>query len=324
MKKIFLLAFAAVGLLFAACSEDEDGFNTGAAIVLVKQPTGEKPDSVRENKTLYVPIKVEGEQNGAIEVTVEVSSNREDYVEDKDYIVTSHHVRIPAHKDSVNVEVRLVDEKIINPDAEDLERVLTVKIVSVQGAKIDALRGSANFRIIDNDNSVYERMAGEWNVYAVNGFTGSAAPQAAWTVEWETYDYEEELYETEYKLSPWPDGDGNLLDVATYGKLPLRFKSVMVDGKEKVTVSFRCGAVVATGLDYDDSADHSNEDKQNCSIRLISYGMGPVTTGNITGTVNETYDRVVFDMPVIGEVVTKSNQSLYTLYYWYNIVMTKK
>ncbi len=324
MKKIFLLAFAAVGLLFTACSEDDDDFNSGSATVFVKQPTGERPDSIRENKTLYVPIKVEGEQNGPIEVTVEVTSNRSDYVEDKDYIVTSHSIRIPAGKDSVNVEVRLVDERVINPTEEDQQRVLTVRIVEAQGASVDAVRGSADFRIIDNDNSVYERMAGEWEVYAVNVLSDAADNAMTWVTTWSTYDYEDDLYETEYKVAPWASADGEMLDASLYGNLPLRFKSVMIDGKESVTVYFRCGSIVATGLDYDDSADHSNADEQDCSIRLMSYGMGPVTSGNITATVNETYDRVEFDMPVLGEILTKSNVSIGLMYYWDRIVMVKK
>ncbi len=315
------MTLAAVGMLFTACSDDDD-FNTGDATVYVQQPVGEEPDSVRENKTLYVPIMVEGVQNGPINVTVEVVSNSADYVEDKDYIVTSHKVRIPEGKTSVNVEIRLVDERIIND--EDNERMLTVRIISANGAEISADKGEASYRIIDNDNSVYERMSGDWTVTAYNGFSETMEP-FTWNTVVETYDFEDDLYESEYKILSWADGGGNLLDNTVYGTMPLRFKSVFVGGKEKVEVSFRLGSVIATGLNYDSSADQSDADKQDCSLRIISLSsMGLITSGKITGTVSDSYDRIEFAMPLVGEVISKSNQTVTYMFWWERIVMEKK
>ncbi len=319
MKKIFLLAIAAVGLCFTACSDDDD-YNTGAATVYVQQPDGERIDSVRENQTLNVPVVVDGTQNGPIRVTVEVVSNQGDYVEDRDYIVTSHTVSIPAGKKSVDVEIRLVDERIINK----AERVLTVKIVDVKGADVDAARASADFRIVDNDNIVYEMMSGEWTVSAMNYFTGQ---MFTWTSTLDTYDYDDEMYESAYKLHPWYDASGVQLDTATFATMPLRYKSVKVGGKEKVEVYFRCGTVVVSGLNFDTSADQSNTNLQDCSIAIVSLsGMGNIVASgmNIVGTVNDTYDRIEFNMPIVGQIYTKSNGDAGQMYIWSNVVMTKK
>ena len=316
MKRIYLLTVICSGLFLASCSNDDD-FNTGKASVFMKQPENAAMYEVKENKLFKVPVAVNGEQNGPIRVKVEVSSNNPEYVKDKNFIVTSSSVIIPAGKKEVGVEILLVDERIIN----DTERILSVKIVSAEGATIDSDLSSVSINILDNDNTPYDRITGKWSVSIINGFTGSPF---TWEAEISGYDDADENYGKEYLLSPLCDANGNIISLETGNvAIPVKFKSAVVGGKEKVELKIDCGTIIAEGINFDSTGDDPN--LQDCRLRIVSLGVtGMITSGQITGVVNDTYDKVEFDMPIVCEIITKTNQVYGTMFYYDRLVMNMK
>lgn len=315
MKYIHSLLIVCAVIFLTACSDD-DNMNTGHALVSMKyaSPT---TITVKENKMFKVPLVVEGEQNGPIKVTVEVTSNSEEYVEDKNFIVTSKTINIPAGKKEVGVEIRLVDDRVIN----DIERILTAKITSAKGAVIDPEASSVNIAILDNDNIPYDRMIGQWGVRIINGFTGEPM---AWEAELIGYDDTDENYGKEYLLTPICDVSGNVIALETGNVgIPVKIKSSNKGGKETVELKINCGTIIAEGVNFDSTGDDPN--LQDCRLRIVSYGVtGKITSGQITGKINDTFDYVEFDMPVVCDVLTKTNEEYTHLFYYGNMVMNMK
>jgi hypothetical protein len=308
MKRIYLLMAICAGAFLTSCSDDDD-FNTGDANVSMKQPENAARYEVKENKLFKVPVSVNGEQNGPVRVTVEVSSNSADYVKDKNFIVTSSTVTIPAGKKEAGIEIQLVDDRIIN----EAERILTVKIISANGANIDSELASVDINVIDNDNTPYDRIIGKWAVSIIDGFTGTPM---AWEAELTGYDDADENYGKEYLLTPLADANGNIISLETGNvAMPIKFKSVNVGGKETVELKITCGTIIAEGVNFDSSGNDPN--LQDCRLRIVSLGAtGMITSGQITGRLSDTFDSVEFDMPVICEILTKTNQT-HGIMFWY-------
>lgn len=317
MKYIHSLLIACAGILLTACSDD-DNMNTGNALVSMKHASPTTIE-VKENKMFKVPLVVEGEQNGPIKVTVEVTSNSEEYAEDKDFIVTSKTVTIPASKQEVGIEIKLVDDRVIN----DNERILTVNIAKVNGAQIDQAKSSVKVIVLDNDNTPYDRMTGTWNISVIDGFSGS---MLAWEAEIQGYDDDDENYGKEYLLSPLFDANGNAitLEDGSYASMPVKFRNYKVGGKDVAEFKIDCGKVIAEGINFDSTGD--NPDLQDCRLRIVSTSASGnlVSTGQITGKVSETFDKVEFDMPVLCEILTKTNQTHGIMFWYTNINLRMK
>ena len=304
INHIILLLVCAT-IVLTSCSDD-DKTNTTDAIVSMKQPTMD----VKENKLFQVPIVVSGEQNGPIYVTVDVTTESTNYIKDTDFIVTSYTITIPKHKKEATVEISLKDDRIIN----DNDRILEVKITKAEGASIDNLCATSKVNVIDNDNTPYDRIIGKWAVSIINEFTGTPM---AWEAELTGYDDADENYGKEYLLTPLADANGNIISLETGNvAMPIKFKSVNVGGKETVELKITCGTIIAEGVNFDSSGNDPN--LQDCRLRIVSTSASGnlVSTGQITGKVSETFDKVEFDMPVLCEILTKTNQT-HGIMFWY-------
>ena len=154
--KIYTLLLCAV--LIAACSDDEEQFNSGAATVNLQ----ETAMTVKESAGLCtVPVVVTGEHTGTIRVTFELKDHNAK--EDENYIVTTKTLLIPAGQETMNFEFKTVDDKLVNDD-----RSFDVEIADVKGASIgENKRLTVTFK--DNDSSFYETLSGTWV------FTGTAS-----------------------------------------------------------------------------------------------------------------------------------------------------
>lgn len=286
MKKIYsiltLCLFLSVAL--TSCSDDED-INTGNATVSFL--TAEH--SVKESKGIFnVPIVVSGEQNGPIEVSIEVSSNDANCKEDVHYLVTSKKLIIPANKKEVNVEIKSVDDRVINDD-----RHFSIHIVSAKGASISSSHAVANVTLRDNDDIPYERMGGKWTFTAKN-------------LDWDapmSYDINFNIVEDEsdpsygslITVQPWAifNGDQPIFDED--GKClvhPMTFHHDVKTGK--TTVDMRLGTIMADKIDF--GYDEENKiDLSEASIRSATSGVaGYVYSGIITGEVNEDFTEIKF------------------------------
>ncbi|MBQ8736906.1 MAG: hypothetical protein IJY78_03650 [Bacteroidaceae bacterium] len=296
MKKIFSYLMLCVSVCLLSCSDDEN-LNNGEAMVSMKQ----SELSVKESKGIFnIPLVVTGEQNGPIKIDVEVVSSDADCIEDKHYLVTSKHIVIPESKSESRIEIRAVDDHDINPD-----RSFEVQIKSVKGANIDASNSKTLVTLLDNDNMPYDRMGGTWTVYALEMFNNIPY---SWNTELIVYDEDTEEYGKEFVMGPWVDAAGNPLDVETF-RIPLEFS--YNETTMHASVSIRLGTVMAEGLDFDSSADKSDEDSQSCTIVLGTLSnVGISESGKITGTVSEDFTHIKFNASLLGTIYTKSGKML--------------
>lgn len=131
MKYLKFLVSCLIPLSFIACSEeDEMALNTGNATVSFSQSTIEIKESVT---TINLPITVSGDHNGNIRVSATMTSSSEGIEKDKNVIITTETLNIPAGVESVNLEVRLegvTNEEIVSG------RNITFEIKGAEGASV--------------------------------------------------------------------------------------------------------------------------------------------------------------------------------------------
>ena len=161
MKLYKLSAFVLATAIFASCSEEELSWNSSAATVSMEQAEL----VYKENKGMVnVPIVVDGELNGPVEVTVEVAEIGENpAMEDVHYIVTSKTVLIPADATSGKIEFKTVDDADINE-----ARTFVINIKSVNGATVGET-ASTTVTLKDNDSQFYEKLQGRWKMTSSAG-----------------------------------------------------------------------------------------------------------------------------------------------------------
>lgn len=161
MKLYKLSAFVLATAIFTSCSEEELSWNSSAATVSMEQAEL----VYKENKGMVnVPIVVDGELNGPVEVTVEVAEVGENpAMEDVHYIVTSKTVLIPADATSGKIEFKTVDDADINE-----ARTFVINIKSVNGATVGET-ASTTVTLKDNDSQFYEKLQGRWKMTSSAG-----------------------------------------------------------------------------------------------------------------------------------------------------------
>lgn len=161
MKLYKLSAFVLATAIFASCSQEELSWNSSAATVSMEQAEL----VYKENKGMVnVPIVVDGELNGPVEVTVEVAEVGENpAMEDVHYIVTSKTVLIPADATSGKIEFKTVDDADINE-----ARTFVINIKSVNGATVGEA-ASTTVTLKDNDSQFYEKLQGKWKMTSSAG-----------------------------------------------------------------------------------------------------------------------------------------------------------
>lgn len=298
MKKIYsIITCLAVALsLFTSCS-DEEKINTGSAQVAFAQSELE----VKESKGIfYVPITVSGEQNGTIKLSVSVSSNDADCKEDVNYIITSKNLIIPENTKEVAIEIKAIDDRIINSD-----RHFSLHIENANGATIGGNK-TANITLLDNDDIPYERMGGTWVVSATNILSESGNDPISWETKLTIVEDESDpSYGSVITSAPWAifTGETELSDAEKLFYLTHQMIFHHNESSGKTTVEMKMGSYMASNLNFgmqpifNDKGEKIGEsDCYNASIRSATIGMaGLVYSGTITGTVNETFDEITFN-----------------------------
>lgn len=300
MKKIYTIFVSGIlaSALFSSC-HDTDEVNTADATVAFANPTM----AVKESKGLFnVPIVVTGQQNGTIELDVQIIENDAKCRKDVNFLVTSTHLIIPENKDQVNVEIMTVDDRVINDD-----RTFQLRIVNAKGAKVNKATAITDITLRDNDNIPYERMAGTWTVHAINSLSESGQEPISWTTSITTVEDESDPdYLTALTMSPWAAWDGSIPTFDEKGTTlshPLAFKYDEFTQTATVTLSF--GSYMASGIDFGTGEDGT--DLSNGSVRSATLGMtGLVYSGSMVGKVSKDFDEISFDLPVFGVIFTKS------------------
>ena len=166
MKLTKYLLLACSALFVTACSNDED-WNSASDVTV---QMAESSMSVFENVDLfYVPVEVVGKANGPVRVTIDVTeTSSSPAVSDKNYIITSKTVVIPAGKTEVNIEIAATNDFDFNDD-----RQFTISIASAEGAKIGA-QAVTDITIADDEHVPYQSVIGKWTLSDINYFDGQA------------------------------------------------------------------------------------------------------------------------------------------------------
>jgi hypothetical protein len=282
MKLYKLSAFVLATAIFASCSEEELSWNSSAATVSMEQAEL----VYKENKGMVnVPIVVDGELNGPVEVTVEVAEVGENpAMEDVHYIVTSKTVLIPADATSGKIEFKTVDDADINE-----ARTFVINIKSVNGATVGET-ASTTVTLKDNDSQFYEKLQGRWKM------TSSAG---TWNINIIGAEEGEEGYNEVFQVTGIMGYDWTSMtmfysyDVATKtGYVYIPFGYIFAEG-----VNFGLGGTqdVATGTVVDG---------------YINFD------GGILGTWNEDFTEITFeDKLLYGFLLDNGAPNGYT---WFN------
>lgn len=291
MKRIYSIIMLCLmtAATLVSCSDSEK-FNTGNATVAFKNADL----SIKESKGIfYIPIVASGEQNGPIEVSIEVSANDANCKEDENFMITSKHIIIPADKKEVNVEIKTIDDRIINND-----RHFTLCIANANGASINSSNSKINIALVDNDDIPYERMAGTWIVQATNLLSESGSAPISWEMNINVLDDEDPSYGSILNTTPWAVWDGTTPVFDEAGTmLSHQMTFYHNESTGKTTVDMKMGSVMASNLDFGVGQDGTDLSKG--SVRTATMGMAGLSyTGSITGIVSENFDEIKFSNPI--------------------------
>lgn len=145
MKYRKLLAMCLLPLAFVACSDDDASYNTGEATVEFSQATLEIKESIA---SINLPIVVTGTHDGLIKVSATMTGSNGSNLEiDKNVIITTETLNMPAGTESVNLEVRL--EGVTNDEIEN-GRNIVFEITNVEGATLGA-NTTCTINILENN-----------------------------------------------------------------------------------------------------------------------------------------------------------------------------
>lgn len=309
MNKLFYISLVCLmAFVFVSCSDDEN-INSTSAVVSMGKPSM----TVKENRGLfYVPVEVSGERNGNVVVTVNVKSNAGDCVENRHYIVTSKTVIIPSSKTSVNIEIKAMDDRIINTD-----RTFDVYITDVKGATVNKALASTEITLLDNDDIPYDRMSGEWTVTATDVLSDNLE-EVTWDAELITVvDDSEEGYGSVIIMTPWRMWNGNIYDNVQH---TLYFS--YNEKSETATLTLKLGETMASGLNF---GEDDKYDTTDCLLRSATPSQNNFTvSGSIIGNVSSDFSKVTFSLPVIGVLYDAKSIPFSYWFHYTDIVLTRK
>lgn len=308
MRNIFSVIILGIACAFAMISCDsssQDKINTKPATVSFKSDT----IFVKENKGLFdIPLEISGERDGMIKVKIVTIAN-ENCKEDVNFIITSKEINISESKNTVNIECNTVDDKTINDD-----RTFIIKIADVNGATINDAASSIVIKILDNDNTPYDRMAGKWTITA-NDNLMDGIPEYTWNVTIETVDIDDSLnYGTLLYVVPFAIGGGS---ISSDFKLPMFFK--WNDSTQKGTVEVKESQNVGS-IKFQLDGDAEQVDY---TIRPYCYGRSAM------GEVSTDLNSIKIPDLILGQLFKTEDMNPIpiekaVLFGWSNMIITRK
>jgi len=298
MKYLKIFMMLAVATLFVACSDDDEewGNPANATVELASAEI-----RIKENKGIFnIPIQVNGEKHGRIQVTVKVTPAEENgAVADEHYRITSQTIVISSEDNIGNIEVLTVDDDDINNNRE-----FVVTIEDVKGAT--AVEGTQSVVILrDNDAEFYDKLMGKWTMTVTDPEDPSTPVN--WSVDVVGFEEDEEGYnQTLYVV-------GMMGYAWTAAELAYNFDQE----NNKVTVSFIFPSLFAEGVNF--GLGESNEVHLWGVDSEDNYTIEP-----LVGEVSEDFKTITFDEngpAVYGRIAHEGGES-YTNYIWfgYNVI----
>lgn len=291
MKRIYYIFCCLMAVAMLTSCNDDTTFNTTDATVSF----GEAEYSIKESKGLFkIPVVVTGEQNGHIEVTVSVVADDDKCKEDVHYYVTSKKVVIPEYKKEVYVEIKAIDDRVINED-----RHFSLRIENVNGAKIGSTNSVAKITLTDNDDIPYERIAGVWTVTAENLFSESGKDPISWDMNLEIVDDDDPSYGSVVIATPWATADGSIPVFDEAGTtLTHQMTFHHNESTGRTTLDMKLGTTMASDLDFGKIEGIDFSKAYVCSGTEGMAGSS-VFSGTLTGVVNEDYTEITFSNPIL-------------------------
>lgn len=296
MKYIKLFMLLAVVAFMGSCSDDDESWNSKSGVTVSME---NKSMRFKESVGIVkVPIKVEGEANGPVSVTVEVKETGSNPAkENVNYYITTKTIKISDN--TGNVELECVDDDKIND-----ERTFEISIVSAKGATVGSNATTA-ITLRDNDSEFYEKLQGSW----VMNCTFNDAP-TKWDVkivgatDEEDEDYNKVLYITGMLGYQW-----------TNAKLSYDFDKAT--GKGSVAFDYLGQYNFAEGVNFTGLGV--------CNVRLYSVAGNQLSEDPIYGTWSADFKNITFDEGTLyGGVFDSSDAHKGGWFEISNITMTKK
>lgn len=162
--KFKYFALLSLGVMaVTSCSDDDNHFNTSkdVTVELADATVRISEDQTSSTSYNYIPVVVNGESNGPIEVTIEVKPYGEYPAEaDVNYVFTTYTITIPAGESTGRFQYYPKGDNEINND-----RSFEVRIADVKGAKVGAQENTI-VTLVDNEGLLpiyYSGLAGAWN-----------------------------------------------------------------------------------------------------------------------------------------------------------------
>lgn len=296
MKYIKLFMLLAVVAFMGSCSDDDESWNSKSGVTVSMEN-----ESMRFKESVgivKVPIKVEGEANGPVSVTVEVKETGSNPAkENVHYYITTKTIKISDN--TGNVELECVDDDKIND-----ERTFEISIVSAKGATVGSNTTTA-VTLRDNDSEFYEKLQGSW----VMNCTFNKAP-TKWDVkivgatDENDKDYNKVLYITGMIGYQW-----------TTAKLSYDYNKAT--GKGSVAFDYLGQYNFAEGVNFNGLGV--------CNVRLFSVAGNQLSEDPIYGTWSDDFKNITFDEGTLyGGVFDSSDAHKGGWFEISNITMTKK
>lgn len=296
MKYIKLFMLLAVVAFMGSCSDDDESWNSKSGVTVSME---NKSMRFKESVGIVkVPIKVEGEANGPVSVTVEVKETGSNPAkENVNYYITTKTIKISDN--TGNVELECVDDDKIND-----ERTFEISIVSAKGATVGSNATTA-VTLRDNDSEFYEKLQGSW----VMNCTYNKAP-TKWDVkivgatDENDKDYNKVLYITGMIGYQW-----------TTAKLSYDYNKAT--GKGSVAFDYLGQYNFAEGVNFNGLGV--------CNVRLFSVAGNQLSEDPIYGTWSDDFKNITFDEGTLyGGVFDSSDAHKGGWFEISNITMTKK
>ena len=300
MKLNKFIAFAVAALTFSACSNDDASWNTATGVTVnLSQTEMAISEDAEAGRYYYIPVVVDGEANGNIEVTVEFSPvAASPAVEDKDYVVTQKTIIIPAGEASGNIEFYPTGDDIENDD-----RQFVVTLVKAVGAAVGP-QTACTVTLKDNERLIpeaYRNIQGMWTMTCVN----SDEPDQ-YTVNIKGYNEGETGYLSDLIISGWNG-------VSYTEDLVAKFSFDASTNQAIITIPL--GQWVAYDLNF--GAQLGVCDVMLASVNYSSSGASLAATGSVSATSNEEMTEISFSdsTELVGAIFDSSGS--FTGYTWF-------
>lgn len=294
-NKIFALLLATAA--FAGCSKEDISWNSSDATVGM----GQAELVVKENKGMVnVPLVVDGELNGPVEVTVEVAEVGENpAMEDVHYIVTSKSYVIAEDATEGKIEFKTIDDADINE-----ARTFVITIKNVNGAKVSEA-ASTTVTLKDNDSQFYEKLQGRWKMNSVD----SKGNTQAWNINIIGVDEGEEGYNEVFQVT----------GIMGYAWTSMTMFYNYDVATKTGYVYIPAGYILAEGVDF--GLGGTNE----VVTGLVNEEGNLTLSGGIIGTWNDDFTEITFEQNKLmyGLIFSGANFTGYTWFNFLNPTMTK-